>query len=186
MADGLRSTYVLVDGENIDATLGGSILGRRPRPDERPRWERLLQFAKEHWGQPASGLFFLAANNDLPMAFVQALLAIGYRPIPLSGEPGEKVVDIAIQRTLAELGRRDADVLLVSNDGDFVDQVRGLLDGRRVGVIGFVEFRNQAFLELAGRGLEFFDLEYDVSAFNERLPRVRIIPIDEFDPADFL
>ena len=186
MAEATRTTYVLVDGENIDATLGASILGRRPRPEERPRWERLLQFSRERWGQPAHGLFFLAANNDLPMAFVQALLAIGYRPIPLSGGAGEKVVDIAIQRTLAEIGRREADVLLVSNDGDFVDQVGDLLDGRRVGVIGFVEFRNQAFLELAERGLEFFDLEHDVKAFNEQLPRVRVIPIDEFDPAQFL
>ena len=32
--------------------------------------------------------------------------------------------------------------------------------------------------------LETFDLEYDVLAFNEKLPRVRIIPIDEFDPLD--
>ncbi|MGZ5416110.1 MAG: NYN domain-containing protein [Nocardioides sp.] len=186
MDEAPRITYVLVDGENIDATLGTSILGRRPRPDERPRWERLLQFARERWGQPANGLFFLAANNELPMAFVQALLAIGYRPVPLSGGAGEKVVDIAIQRTLAELRRRDADVLLVSNDGDFVDQVGSLLDGRRVGVVGFVEFRNHGFVELAERGLEFFDLEYDVHAFNEQLPRVRIIPIDEFDPAQFL
>jgi len=180
------TTYVLVDGENIDATLGTSILGRRPRPEERPRWERLLQFAREKWDQPAQGLFFLAANSELPMTFVQALLAIGYRPVPLSGAPGEKVVDIAIQRTLVELGRREADVLLVSNDGDFVEQVGDLLDGRRVGVIGFVEFRNSAFVQLAERGLESFDLEYDVQAFNERLPRVRIIPIDEFDPAQFL
>ncbi|HEX8972015.1 NYN domain-containing protein [Oryzihumus sp.] len=186
MDEAPRTTYVLVDGENIDATLGNSILGRRPRPDERPRWERLLQFARERWGQPASGLFFLAANNDLPMAFVQALLAIGYRPVALSGGAGEKVVDIAIQRTLAELRRRDADVLLVSNDGDFVDQVGDLLDGRRVGVVGFVEFRNQGFVNLAERGLESYDLEYDVHAFNDQLPRVRIIPIDEFDPAEFL
>jgi uncharacterized protein len=186
MGESERTTYVLVDGENIDATLGVSILARRPRPDERPRWERLLQFASERWGQPASGLFFLAANNDLPMPFVQALLAIGYRPIPLSGGPGEKVVDIAIQRTLVELLGRDSDVLLVSNDGDFVEQVRALLDGRRVGVIGFAEYCNQGFLQLAGEGLDFFDLEYDVNAFNERLPRVRIIPIDEFDPFDFI
>ena len=89
-------TYLLVDGENIDATLGTSILGRRPRPEERPRWERLLQFARDQWDQPAQGLFFLAANSELPMTFVQALLAIGYRPIPLSGAPGQKVVDIAI------------------------------------------------------------------------------------------
>jgi len=180
------TTYILVDGENIDATLGTSILGRRPRPDERPRWERLLQFAKERWGRPATGLFFLAANNELPMAFVQALLAIGYRPIALSGGAGEKVVDIAIQRTLAEIRHRDADVLLVSNDGDFIGQVGDLLDGRRVGLIGFVEFRNHGFVELTQRGLETFDLEYDVQAFKEPLPRVRIIPIDEFDPTQFL
>ncbi len=186
MAEAARTTYVLVDGENIDATLGTSILGRRPRPDERPRWERLLQFARERWEQPATGLFFLAANNELPMAFVQALLAIGYRPVALSGAAGQKVVDIAIQRTLAELRRREADVLLVSNDGDFVEQVGDLLDGRRVGVIGFVEFRNHGFVELFEDGLEHFDLEYDVRAFNEQLPRVRVIPIDEFDPADFL
>jgi putative heme uptake system protein len=186
MAEAPRTTYVLIDGENIDATLGVSILGRRPRPEERPRWERLLQFAEERWDQPARGLFFLAANNELPMPFIQALLAIGYRPIPLSGSAGAKVVDIAIQRTLVELRNRDANVLLVSNDGDFVEQVRDVLDGRRVGVVGFVEFRNQTFLELAEQGLEFFDLEYDVKAFNEQLPRVRIIPIEEFDPAQFL
>jgi uncharacterized protein len=186
MSDASRTTYVLVDGENIDATLGTSILGRRPRPEERPRWERLLQFAEEEWGQPAQGLFFLAANSELPMAFVQALLAIGYRPVPLSGAPGQKVVDIAIQRTLVELGGREADVVLVSNDGDFVEQLGDLLDGRRAGVVGFTEFRNKGFEALTGRGLQTFDLEYDVLAFNTHLPRVRIIPIDEFDPTQFL
>lgn len=186
MGEAARTTYVLVDGENIDATLGSSILGRRPRPEERPRWERLLHFAEERWGQPAIGLFFLAANGELPMPFVQALLAMGYRPIALSGGPHEKVVDIAIQRTLAELRPREADALLVSNDGDFVQQVGDLLDGRRVGVVGFAEFRNHAFGELSQRGLESFDLEYDVHAFNEPLPRIRIIPISEFDPVQFL
>ncbi len=186
MAETPRVTYVLIDGENIDATLGTSILGRRPRPDERPRWERLLQFAQERWEQPAVGLFFLAANNELPMPFVQALMAIGYRPIPLSGAVGEKVVDIAIQRTLAEIRQRRADVLLVSHDRDFVDQISDLLDGRRVGVVGFQEFRSSAFLELTAHGLDTFDLEYDVQAFREPLPRIRIISIDDFNPADFL
>ena len=157
MADAARTTYLLVDGENIDATLGTSILGRRPRPEERPRWERLLQFARDQWDQPAQGLFFLAANSELPMTFVQALLAIGYRPIPLSGAPGQKVVDIAIQRTLTELRTREADVVLVSNDGDFVEEVGELLDGRRVGLVGFVEFRNHAFSQLVELGLETFD-----------------------------
>ena len=186
MDEGPRTTYILVDGENIDATLGNSILGRRPRPEERPRWERLLQFVQERWGQPATGLFFLAVNNELPMAFVQALLAIGYKPIPLSGAPGEKVVDIAIMRTMEALRERDGDVMLLSNDGDFVDHVGELLDGRRAGVVGFAEFRNHGFVELADQGLEIYDLEYDVLAFKEPLLRVRVIPIDEFDPAQFL
>jgi uncharacterized protein len=181
------TTYLLVDGENIDATLGTSILGRRPKPEERPRWDRLLQFARDRFEQDAVGLFFLAANSELPMSFVQALLSMGYRPVPLSGASGEKVVDIAIQRTLDALADRDDDVLLVSNDGDFLDGIENLLDGRRrVGVVGFTEFRNHEFLPLVGRGLELVDLEYDVEAFTTRLPRVRIIPIDEFDPLEFL
>lgn len=186
MGEPVRTTHVLVDGENIDATLGTSILGRRPRPEERPRWERLLNFVERQWGQPTNGLFFLAANSELPMSFVQALLAIGYKPIPLSGGPNQKVVDIAIQRTLVELASREGDVVLVSNDGDFVEQVDQVLDGRRVGLVGFNEFRNSGFSALQSRGLQFFDMEYDVQAFNERLPRVRIIPIDDFDPTLFL
>jgi uncharacterized protein len=182
-----RPTYVLVDGENIDATLGQSILGRRPNPHERPRWDRLLQFAEDSWGQPATGLFFLAANGELPMPFVQALTAIGFRPVPLSGDADDKVVDIAIQRTLVELSRRDADVMLASNDGDFIQQLEPLVGpDRRTALLAFREFRNAGFVPLFERGLEFHDLEYDVKAFNDRLPRIRIIPIDEFDPNDFL
>jgi uncharacterized protein len=184
-----RRTYVLVDGENIDATLGTSILMRRPQSEERPRWDRLLGFAEKRWEQPVTGLFFLAASggtDGLPMSFVQALLALGYRPIPISGGPEDKVVDIAIQRTLVELRNRAADVILVSHDGDFVPQVTDLCDGRRVGLMAFQEFRNAEYLPLEGQGLELFDLEYDVHAFNTRLPRVRVIPIDEFDPAQFL
>ena len=182
-----RRTYLLVDGENIDATLGQSILGRRPRPEERPRWDRLLEFARDRWQQDAVGLFFLAANGELPMSFVQALLSIGYRPVPLAGGPHEKVVDVAIQRTLRALAERQDDVLLVSNDGDFVEDLSALVDGdRRLGVVGFTEFRNHAFTPLVQRGLEVIDLEYDVDAFTAQLPRVRIIPIDEFDPLEFL
>ena len=74
-----RTTYVLIDGENIDATLG-QVFGRRPAPQERPRWDRLLEFAETRWGQPAVGLFFLAVNGELPMGFVQALMAMGSVP----------------------------------------------------------------------------------------------------------
>lgn len=50
-------TYLVGDGENLDATLGNSVLGQRPAPDERPRWERVLTFTEQTWGQPAIDLF---------------------------------------------------------------------------------------------------------------------------------
>ncbi|HTY72113.1 MAG TPA: NYN domain-containing protein [Actinomycetes bacterium] len=182
------STYLVVDGENIDATLGNSVLGRRPNPEERPRWERVREFAEALWDQPVKGLFFLNASaGTLPMPFVQALLAMDYRPIPLSGAAGEKVVDIGIQRLLGALEDRPGDVLLLSHDGDFLPEIRRLLGtGRRVGLIGFREFVNAGFTELAEQGLRVYDLETDVRCFNTALPRVRIIPLEEFDPLAYL
>ena len=108
-----RMTYLLVDGENIDATLGTSILGRRPRPEERPRWDRLLEWAERAFDQDVTGLFFLAATTEMPTSFVQALLAIGFKPIPLSGEG--KIVDIAIQRTAEALVHQADQVCPYSN-----------------------------------------------------------------------
>ena len=78
--------------------------------------------------------------------------------------------------------------MLVSHDGDFLEEVESLLedDDRRVGLMAFREFRNSGFTALEADGLESFDLEYDVKAFTSALPRIRVIPIDEFDPAQFL
>ena len=104
-------TYLLVDGENIDATLGTSVLGRRPDPDERPRWDRVLHYCNSIWDQDTltRGLFFLnASSGHMPMGFVQALLAMDYRPVPLSASAEEKVVDIGIQRTLDAIAERGA------------------------------------------------------------------------------
>ncbi|TNU73592.1 NYN domain-containing protein [Miniimonas arenae] len=181
-------TYLLVDGENIDATLGMSVLGRRPAPEERPRWERVNTFAQHLWNQPVTALFFLnASSGQMPMGFVQALLALGYHPIPLSGSATEKVVDIGIQRTLEAIAGRGGDVLLASHDGDFLPQVETLLDGEhRVGLLAFREFANAQFTELTERGLTIHDLEDDLGAFNAPLPRVRIIPISAFDPLRYL
>lgn len=185
---GARQTYLLVDGENIDATLGLSVLGHRPAPEERPRWDRITEFASRSWQQPVRGLFFLnASTGQMPMSFVQALLAMSYHPIPQAGSGSEKVVDIGIQRTLEALKDRPGDVLLASHDGDFLPQLESLLDGeRRVGVLCFREFVNAKITELTGSGLEVFDLEDDVAAFNVPLPRVRIIPLEAFDPVRYL
>jgi uncharacterized protein len=180
-----RRTFVLVDGENIDATLGVSLLGRRPLPEERPRWERVTDYARELWGQPVTGLFFLnASNGHLPAPFVQALLAMDYRPVPLSGRADEKVVDIGILRTLDALRELDDDVLLVTHDADFAESLGRLAGGRRkVGVLALPEYTSGRYTEL---GIEVHDLEDEVGAFNVPLPRVRIIPVDSFDPTYFL
>ncbi|TDN91754.1 NYN domain-containing protein [Microbacterium sp. BK668] len=184
-ATGSRTTWVLVDGENIDATFGTSILNRRPQPDERPRWDRLVTFAERTWQQPARGVFYLNASSGIPMPFVQALKAMDYIVVPLSGGPDEKVVDIAIQRTLQALAGRPGDLMLVSHDGDFIHDLTTLIEPqRRVGVVAFSEFRNAGFNSIAG--LEKFDLEYDARVFDAPLPRIRVIPIDEFDPSTIL
>lgn len=138
-----ETTYLLVDGENIDATLGLSVLGRRPEPDERPRWDRVRSYVEENYEGHTRGLFFLNASDHMPMTFVQALLAMNYQPIPLcSDNPEEKVVDVGIQRTLETILAQDSgNVVLVSQDGDFEPQLRALLKkGRNAAVVGFEEF----------------------------------------------
>ena len=181
-----EKTHLLVDGENIDATLGSSILGGRPDPEQRPRWDTVREFVGEHWGHPVNPLFFLNASGNLPRPFVQALLAMEYQVIPLAGAPGEKVVDMAILATLEALRDRPGHVLLGSHDGDFADELLALLDDdeRRLGVLGFREFMSQS-LTADGR-VEVIDIEDDVQAFSVQLPRMRIIPIQEFDPTRFL
>src|SRR3954454_20040816 len=177
----MAETFLLVDGENIDATLGGSLLGRRPAPEERPRWDRVRGYARAVWDQPVRGLFFLNGTGSVPMSFVQALDALDFRPVLLSGPPEVKVVDVAIQRTLEALAERDGgDVLLASHDGDFAPQLAALLHNgdRRVGLLAFRELVSSALTELNGDGLEFHDLEDDVDAFTVALPRVRVIPIE--------
>ncbi len=53
-------------------------------------------------------------------------------------------------------------------------------------MVGFREFMNSQYAGLAERGLKVFDLEDDVRAFNVVLPRVRIIPLADFDPTRYL
>jgi uncharacterized protein len=176
-------TFLVIDGENIDATLGASVLGRRPASEERPRWDRVRDYARAVWDQPARGLFFLNASGSLPMAFVQALTSLSYRPVLLSGPAEVKVVDVAIQRTLDALAERGhGDVLLASHDGDFAPHIALLAEQpeRRVGLLGFRELMSSALTDIGG--VEFYDLEDDVGAFTVALPRVRVIPIERFDP----
>lgn len=184
----VRPTYVLIDGENIDATLGLSVLGHRPSPDERPRWDRITEFAARLWRQEVRALFFLNASaGQMPLSFIQALLALDYHPIPLAGPKESSVVDMGIQRTLEQLADVPGDILLATHDGDFVEQLAHLLGSdRKVGVLCFREFVSAKLADLTQLGLRMYDLEDDVRAFNAPLPRVRIIDVDTYDPTSFL
>lgn len=177
--------YLLVDGENIDRTLG-QILDAKPKPDQRPRWERVRAAVERKYGRPARALFFLNAWRGLPGTFIQALRVAGFTPIPLSGASDQKVVDIAITKTLEALEGRTGDVVLVSHDADFVDAFSALAGGnRRLGVVGFREYISGGLLDVAG--VEVQDLEDDANAFDGApLPRVRVIPIESFDPNRYL
>ncbi|MDO5746500.1 MAG: nuclease [Actinomycetaceae bacterium] len=167
-----------------------SVLGHRPEPDERPRWDRILEFADNQWTENTRPLFFLnASSGHMPMGFIQALMAMEYTPIPLSSEAEEdKVVDIGVQRTLqAIIDQGYGNVLLGSHDGDFLPLIRELLDqGRHVGIFCFVEFLSSQIAELVDDGLELYDLEHDIHAFQVALPRLHIIPLHEFNPVDYL
>lgn len=72
----MPETFLLVDGENIDATLGGSLLGRRPAPEERPRWDRVRDHAAAVWEQPVRGLFFLNGTGSIPAELAAAGLEL--------------------------------------------------------------------------------------------------------------
>ena len=103
----VEETYLLIDGENIDATLGLSVLERRPTPEERPRWDRIREATEQLWDQHVRGLFFLNGSSGyLPMGFIQALHAMGYRALPLAGPEDMKVVDVGIQRTLEAIAHK--------------------------------------------------------------------------------
>ena len=79
-------------------------------------------------------------------------------------------------------------MLLASHDGDFAPELEVLVDDedRRVGLLAFREFTSTQLAALSAKGLSTFDLEGDVAAFNVQLPRLRIIPLDEFDPLRYL
>ena len=110
----------------------------------------------------------------------------GYTPIPLTGNSEQKVVDIAIIRTLEALAEREGDVLLISHDTDFREAFGALNDGKRkLGILAFQEYLSGDYLDL--EGIALYDLEDDADAFaGGPLPRVRVIPIEDFDPRRFL
>ena len=187
-----RLVYLLVDGENIDRTLG-QIIGHKPHPDQRPRWDKVKNFVEKKFQAKCRALFFLNATDQIHGSFIQALKATKYIPIPLSGPESVKVVDIGIIKTLEALReqKREATrelppVVLLSHDADFKEAFSAL-EHRDRAIIAFQEYVSGEFLDIPG--LKIYDLEDAVHAFREEcepLPRTRTIKIEDFDPMKYI
>lgn len=189
-----RSLLVLIDLENIDGALADLI---RPKPlsrQTRPQWEKLHEFVEQ---RAHDNLFVIKAflqDGEKEKGFAGYLRSIGFEAVLLQREPRleephrqRSVVDEAICKNLAAVRDRQVDVLVVSHDGDFYDDLEVLRESdpeRRVGVVGFVELMNARY---STQWIERIDLEREVRAFDYRLPSrsapVTITRVDDYDPA---
>jgi len=192
-----RLVYLLVDGENIDRTLG-QIIGHKPSPAQRPRWDQIRSFVEKKFQAQCRALFFLNATESIPGPFIQMLKATKYIPIPLSTEHPEtvKVVDLGIIKTLEAIyeqerssARTDVErpaVVLASHDADFKEALSAL-DGYDRAILGFQEYVSGEFSDIDN--LKIYDLEDTVRAFQSDagpLPRTRTVDINDFDPEKYL
>lgn len=185
-----RKVYLLVDGENIDRTLG-QILSKKPKSDQRPRWDKVKIFVEKQFQADCRALFFLNASDGVNGSFIQALKMVDFIPIPLIGSIEDKVVDQGILKMLSAISKIEATgglpgVALVSHDSDF-KRLFANLEANTLAIIGFKEFFSGEFFNIPD--LHIYDLEEDVKAFKEDmapLPRLRALTIDEFDPEKYL
>ena len=186
---GTGTTYVVVDGENIDATLGTAILGRRPPRTSDHAGSASARSPSRGGARTVKGLFFLnASNGSLPMTFVQALLAIGLPAHPAVGRRTRRSSTSASSaRSRRSPGGRATSCSSATTATSRLQLATLVEDeSRRTGLIAFREFTSTSLSGLIAQGLETFDLEHDVQAFNVSLPRVRIIPLEQFDPTRYL
>jgi uncharacterized protein len=182
---------MLVDGENVDRTLG-QILAKKPKPEQRPRWDKVKTFIEKEFQAACRPLFFLNANDGVPGTFIQALKTVDFIPIPLTGPSDIKIVDSGIIKTLQALKTQTSEdsplpgVALVSHDADFKEDFAALKN-RHLAIVGFNEYLSGEYMEIPD--LRVFDLEQDIRAFKTEcgpLPRERPIRLEDFDPFKFI
>ena len=174
-------SHVFVDGPNIDMILGQDVLGRIPRPPERPRWERVSVYCRTELGcvRPTfvlNGDRF-ALGGERVFAFRRALRFMGYNvecPLGTLSDP----VDAFIQQQLRTIARfhRPCSVAILSHDHGYAPDLSAILMlGGSVAVIGFPEEMHPQLLQLAEQGAIIVDLERDIGAFNLKLPRPHLV-----------
>lgn len=188
--------FLLVDGENIDRTLG-QILERKPAKEQRPNWGNVLLSVQDRWeGISTQGLFFINVTRRAPHGFIAYLKQVGYTPVLLlqeDSENPEKVVDDAIIKTMVALRSHYAtqryELGLVSCDRDFYAEIEAHAQGNpgETLVVGFEEYTSQSYYH--AENVTLLDLakrEDGIEAFSFPLPRALPITVAEYDPMSYL
>ncbi len=187
------ASYVLIDAENVDWAVS-NIVGRKPEPQDRVQFDRLVSFCDTYFPKPVRCVVVLNARGeqlpDAMIGFVRALKSAGCEVALLHGRPDQKVVDLGILKLLENIRtqRPQAAVGLASHDGaDFAEALKPLLEEKRqVAVLGLREYVSQKFRELTPLGLKVVDLELNARVFQRPLPRLLPVNVDEFDPTLFI
>ncbi|NOK34219.1 NYN domain-containing protein [Corallococcus exercitus] len=187
------ASYVLIDAENVDWAVS-NIVGRKPEPQDRVQFDRLVAFCETYFPKPVRCVVVLNARGeqlpDAMIGFVRALKSAGCEVALLHGRPDQKVVDLGILKLLENIRtqRPGAAVGLASHDGaDFAEALKPLLEEKRqVAVLGLREYVSQRFRELTPLGLKVVDLELNARVFQRPLPRLLPVNVDEFDPTLFV
>jgi len=155
----------------------GVILGRRPNPHERPRWDRVKALL------PSTGKPHFVVDKskfcDKAFPLFRALRAMGWQLDVVSeiGPQNDDPVDFLILKlltTILNAQRRGElqQVALVSHDHCYARVLADILEaGGVVRVVGFREEFAPDLLALEALGAEILDLEHDVGAMPCRLPR---------------
>jgi uncharacterized protein len=176
VADG---TLLVWDAPNMDMTLG-NLLGSRPSPAQRPRFDAIGRWLLDHAPDPdevEATVFTNIAPGSAPYVrgWVEAVRSFGYAVFAKPKTGPEDDIDeemrehIEQRHAAGELGT----VVVASGDGrNFKDLLEELADdGLAVRVLGFEEFASYA---ITSDRIDFVDLEDVPGAFSTPLPRLRL------------
>lgn len=166
-----HKSFLVIDGPNVDAVLGHSILGRCPCSGERPRWDRLHSECCKLFG-PLDARFYLNGNKfDFKRCpFYRFLRQSGYRVDTPRNEEVSDPVDAAIINFVTDLPN-ESHVILLSHDGGYSRCLEELLRrGVSVTIVGFIEWMKNSLTSLKPLGACYLDLQRDLCCFDVTLP----------------
>lgn len=193
---GYENVVVLWDDANMDGVLMNILNTARLDADNGIDKKRVVTGIRElrKWDRRHIHPFIFKAipsGQPADWPYGRHLRQAGITPVWVQGETGEEADDQAIRSTLREIRDWRADVLLLSHDGGYAEQLEQLAQDpkRCVGVVGFREELSKGYYKLMRRGqITIYDLEDDLKTFDRPLPRTRetVVSPDEFDPAALL